>query len=308
MGRRRNRGRPVDGIIVVNKYKGASSNEVLQQVKRLYGAAKAGHTGSLDPLATGVLPICLGEGTKFSQYLLDSDKSYRTVAKLGARTTTSDAEGEVVETREVNIDLDQIRDVLGRFTGVIEQVPSMFSALKVNGQPLYKLAREGKEIERPSRMIQIHAIRLLRFDNDELELEVDCSKGTYIRTLVEDIGNALGCLAYVADLHRIKAGPYHETRAYTLEELEAIRDGGGHQALDQILLPLDTSIDSWPAVELIEHAAYYLKNGQPVQVPQAPLSGMVRLYQQGEPKLFLGVGEITDDGLVAPRRLIRTGE
>ena len=196
MTRRRPRGRSVNGIVVVDKPLGASSNHVLQQVKRLYGAAKAGHTGSLDPLATGVLPVCLGEATKLSQYLLDSDKSYRTTAKLGIRTTTGDAEGEVVSERPVAL-TELIWSLLARFRGPIEQVPSMYSALKHNGKPLYEYARQGIEIERPARKVNIYRLTLIEFRGDELVLEVDCSKGTYIRTLVEDIGEMLGCGAHV---------------------------------------------------------------------------------------------------------------
>ena len=308
--RRRNRGRPVDGIIVVNKEKGASSNDVLQRVKRLYGAAKAGHTGSLDPLATGVLPICLGEATKFSQFLLDSDKSYRTEVQLGARTETGDLEGEIVERRPVQVTQSDVEAILERFRGEIDQVPSMYSALKHNGEPLYKLARQGIVVERPSRQITIHRLELIAFDHDRITLEVDCSKGTYIRTLAEDIGEALGCLGHVAELHRVAAGPYREDRMHTLESLEAVRDEGGHKALDELLLPLDTSVSDWPQVRLGANSTYFISQGQPVQVPQAPTSGGVRLYGQqvsesGEESFrFLGVGQIDDDGRVAPKRLV----
>lgn len=308
--RRRGRGRPVDGIIVVNKEKGASSNDVLQRVKRLYGAAKAGHTGSLDPLATGVLPICLGEATKFSQFLLDSDKSYRTEVKLGARTETGDMEGEIVEERPVTVTREDVEAILEQFRGEIDQVPSMYSALKHNGEPLYKLARQGIVVERPSRRVTIHRLGLLGFNGDRITLEVDCGKGTYIRTLAEDIGEALGCLAYVAELHRTAAGPYVEDSMHTLEQLEEVRDGGGHSALDKLLLPLDTSVGDWPQVRLGQTSSFYISQGQPVQVPQAPTSGGVRLYGQeisesGEETFrFLGVGQIDDDGRVAPKRLI----
>ena len=310
--RRRSRGRPVDGIVVVNKEKGASSNDVLQRVKRLYGAAKAGHTGSLDPLATGVLPICLGEATKFSQFLLDSDKSYRTVVKLGARTETGDLEGEIVEERPVNVTQSDVEGILEQFRGDIDQVPSMYSALKHNGEPLYKLARQGIVVDRPSRRITIHRLEMMAFNGDSITLEVDCSKGTYIRTLAEDIGAALGCLAHVIELHRVAAGPYREDRMHTLEALEAVRDEGGHQALDELLLPLDTSVSDWPQVRLGQTSSFYITQGQPVQVPQAPTNGGVRLYGQeisesGEESFrFLGVGQIDDDGRVAPKRLIST--
>ncbi len=304
--RRRFRGREINGIVIVDKHLGDSSNGVLQQVKRLYGAAKAGHTGSLDPLATGVLPICLGEATKLSQYLLDSDKSYRTVAKLGIRTNTGDAEGEVISERPVAITESDLEPVLSRFRGPIEQVPSMFSAIKHNGKPLYQYAREGIEVERKSRKVNIYRLTLIEFRGDELVLEVDCSKGTYIRSLVEDIGEVLGCGAHVAELRRTKAGPYEEAQSFTIEALEALRGEGGHAALDNILLAQDSAVSHWPAVLLGESTSFYLTQGQPVQVSRAPTSGFVRIYRQieGEPNVFLGIGEIQDDGLVAPRRLV----
>lgn len=304
MTRRRPRGRSVNGIVVVDKPIGASSNHVLQQVKRLYGAAKAGHTGSLDPLATGVLPICLGEATKLSQYLLDSDKSYRTTAKLGIRTTTGDAEGETVSERPVAITAGDLEPVLARFRGPIEQVPSMYSALKHNGKPLYEYARQGIEIERPARKVNIYRLTLIEFLGDELVLEVDCSKGTYIRTLVEDIGEMLGCCAHVAQLRRLKAGPYEEAQSYTIETLEQMRSEG--LSLDSLLLAQDSAVSHWPAVMLGDISAEFLLKGQPVQVARAPTSGFVRIYHlvENQPNVFLGIGEIQDDGLVAPRRLI----
>lgn len=305
-GRRRFRGRKVNGIVVVDKPIGASSNAVLQQVKRLYGAAKAGHTGSLDPLATGVLPVCLGEATKLSQYLLDSDKSYRTTAKLGIRTNTGDAEGEVVSERPVAVTESDLDPVLAKFRGPIEQVPSMFSALKHNGKPLYEYARQGIEIERSVRKVNIYRLSLIEFRGDELVLEVDCSKGTYIRSLVEDIGEMLGCGAHVAELRRLKAGPYEDVQSYTIEALEEVRNGGGHAALDNRLLAQDSAVSHWPAVVLGESSSFYLAQGQPVQVSRAPTSGFVRIYRQveGADNTFLGIGEIQDDGLVAPRRLV----
>ncbi len=304
MTRRRPRGRSVNGIVVVDKPIGASSNHVLQQVKRLYGAAKAGHTGSLDPLATGVLPICLGEATKLSQYLLDSDKSYRTTAKLGIRTTTGDAEGEVVSERPVAITESDLAPVLAAFRGPIEQIPSMFSALKHNGKPLYEYARQGIEIERPARKVNIYRLTLIEFRGDELVLEVDCSKGTYIRTLVEDIGEMLGCGAHVAELGRLKAGPFEMEQSYTIETLEQMRAEG--LSLDTLLLPQDAAVSHLPAVLLGDISADFLLKGQPVQVSRAPTSGFVRIYHlvENQPNVFLGIGEIQDDGLVAPKRLI----
>lgn len=354
-GLRFNRGRPVNGIIVVDKVYGASSNEVLQRVKRLFNAAKAGHTGSLDPLATGVLPICLGEATKFSQYLLDSDKSYRTTMKMGARTTTGDREGEVVAECPVAVTRSDVEAILRQFRGDVEQVPSMYSALKHNGRPLYEYAREGVEIERPSRTITIHRLELLDFTGDECVLEVDCTKGTYIRTLIEDIGEALGCLGHVAELRRLKAGPYTEHQVYSLDDLAAVRDEAresvldvreraelaelsdlakelghgklekvqferlkalskirnraGDLAIDGLLLSQDSAVSDWPQVKLGKTGSYYMSQGNPVRAPQSSTRGNVRIYgvaeDDAEGEVFLGVGEITDDGLVAPKRLVK---
>jgi tRNA pseudouridine55 synthase len=283
---------------------GATSNAALQQVKRLYKAQKAGHTGSLDPLATGVLPICLGEATKASAFLLDADKHYRVVCKLGETTTTQDAEGEVVETRPVGAySLEDLEAALARFRGPQEQVPPMFSAVKHEGQRLYKLARQGIEVERKARSIVIHELALLSWTSPYLEIEVHCSKGTYVRTLAEDLGAALGCGAHVTGLRRTGVGPYGADGLVTLEQLEALA-GEGFAGLDALLLPMESALAQWPGVRLTGDAAFYLRQGQPVLVPKAPTSGWVRLYE-GE-STFLGMGEILDDGRVAPRRLMKT--
>lgn len=305
--RRRFRGRDVNGIVILDKPTGASSNDVLQQVKRLYGAAKAGHTGSLDPLATGVLPVCLGKATNLSQYLLDSDKRYRAIAKLGVRTASGDSEGAIVQERSVAVTEQDVETVLETFRELNEQIPPMYSAIKHNGQPLYKLAREGIEVERKVRPITIYRLVMVAFRGNEIELEVDCSKGTYIRTLVEDIGEMLGCGAHVIDLRRLKAGPYSEEKSFTLKALEQIRDGGGHQALDDILMMQDSAVSHMPAVALGEASSFYLMQGQSIQVPRAPTAGFVRIYRTmtDAQNIFLGIGEITEDGLVAPRRLMR---
>ncbi|MDD3449506.1 MAG: tRNA pseudouridine(55) synthase TruB [Gammaproteobacteria bacterium] len=306
MSRRQKRGRDVNGILLLDKSTGMTSNAALQEVKRLYGARKAGHTGSLDPLASGLLPVCFGEATKFSRFLLEADKYYRVTGKLGVRTASGDAEGEVVETRPVpELTEAGLREVLERFTGSIEQVPSMYSAIKHQGQPLYKLAHKGLEVERQPRSVIIHELELLRFEGDELELEIRCTKGTYVRTLVEDIGEALGCGAHVIVLRRLGAGPYEGQPMYTLGQLREMALDGGTEALDGLLLPLESSTSHWPEVRLSEAAAFYLRQGQPVIVPRAPTQGWVRLY--GADSGFLGVGEILDDGRVAPRRLIQEG-
>lgn len=302
---RKPRGRDVDGIVILDKPTGLTSNDALQRLKRMFGAAKAGHTGALDPLATGVLPICFGEATKYSQYLLDADKAYEVTAKLGVRTASGDSEGDVLDTKPVDgITQESLETVLPRFRGGIEQVPSMYSALKHQGQPLYKLARQGVEIERPARPVQIYRLELTHFAGDEFKLSVQCSKGTYVRTLVEDIGLALGNFAHVIQLRRTQAGPYTLSDAHTFEDIAALLEQGGHQSVDTLLKPVDSSVSHWPALVLTESTTFYLKTGQAVRVPQAPANGWVRLM--GPENEFIGVGEILDDGRVAPRRLIKT--
>ncbi len=311
MARRRPKGRNVSGILLLDKPSGISSNHALQRVKRLFYAAKAGHTGSLDPLATGLLPLCLGYTTKFSGFLLDADKRYRVRIRLGVSTTTADAEGEVVAEHPTDAVTEAaLREVLGRFVGEIEQVPPMYSAVKHQGQRLYKLAREGKEVERTPRRISIHALDLLSFALPEVELDVHCSKGTYVRTLAEDIGNALGCGGHVSALRRSGVGPYVEgdTEFVTMEAIEGIVEqhaddpSARNAALDALLLPLDSVLGHCAAVQLSADAAFYLAQGQPVMVPQAPTEGMVRLYDVSGH--FLGIGEILDDGKVQPKRLV----
>lgn len=295
--------RDIDGVLIFDKPLGMSSNNALQKVRWLFNAAKGGHTGSLDPLATGVLPLCLGEATKFSQYLLDADKAYVTEARLGMTTTTGDAEGDVLETRPVNVSLEQVEAFLPQFTGDILQIPPMYSALKHEGQPLYKLARAGETVERKPRSVTIKQLKILGLEGDRLRLEVHCTKGTYIRTLVEDLGNALGCGAHVSELRRIQAGPFDLSKAVTLETLEALHAEGGHLALDHLLLPSDCGLEDWPEVELTEQTAYYLNHGQAVRVPGSPAFGMVRLRDPNGQ--FIGIGEMTDDARVTPKRLMR---
>jgi tRNA pseudouridine55 synthase len=297
-------------MIVVDKPRGASSNDAVQRAKQLYRAQKVGHTGSLDPLATGVLPLCFGEATKFSQFLLDSDKKYWVRIKLGVRTDSGDADGQVLETRPVvGIDAAAVRRVLEDFSGEIEQVPSMFSAIKHQGQPLYKLARRGIEVERKSRRVTVYSNELVAFEGDEFELEIHCSKGTYVRTIAEELGAKLGCGAHVCALRRRQAGPYDESEMVSFEELERIRDEGGFEALDALLLPVESAVRDWPVVSLNDATAFYIRQGQPVIVPHAPTSGHVQLVEQstdGSKQMFIGVGEILDDGRVAPRRLVVT--
>jgi tRNA pseudouridine55 synthase len=304
MARRRQKGRPVDGIMLLDKPAGLSSNQALQRVKHLFQAAKAGHTGSLDPLATGLLPLCLGQTTKFSAFLLDADKRYRVTVTLGIRTDSADADGNVLETRPTDgVTEAAVREVLPRFTGSIEQLPPMYSAVKHQGERLYKLAREGKEVERTPRTVQIFSLELLGFDSPTFELDVHCSKGTYVRTLAEEIGEALGCGAHVSALRRTGVGPYVEdaVRFVTVDEVQAAAEQG-FDALDAMLLPLDSALGHFPEVKLSADAAFYLGQGQPVLVPQAPTEGMVRLYSGGTQ--FIGVGVVLDDGRVQPKRLI----
>ena len=301
--RRRFRGRDVNGVLLLDKPSGITSNAALQQAKRLFNAAKAGHTGSLDPLASGMLPICFGEATKISAYLLSADKHYRAVCKLGVNTSSGDADGEVTQIRPVQgVDEARVREVLMEFTGTIQQVPPMHSAIKRDGVPLYKLAHQGIEVEREAREVHILALDLLRLDGDEMEIQVHCSKGTYIRTLAEEIGEALGCGAHITALRRTGVGALDGERLHSLASLEAVVEERGRHHLDELLLPIDSTLPDWPQVRLSEDASFYIRQGQPVFVPQLKERGLVRLYA-GETR-FLGLGTVLDDGRVAPKRLL----
>ena len=294
--------RPVSGVLLLDKPVGWTSNAALQAVKHLYQAAKAGHTGSLDPLASGLLPICLGEATKLSGFLLNADKGYRFTCRLGVTTTTGDAEGEVVAIRPVGpLSRESMEAALRRFVGTIRQIPPMYSALKHNGQPLYKLARKGMEVERAPREVTVRELRLLRLDDEEFECELRCSKGTYVRTLATDLGEMLGCGAHVTALRRTVVEPFDAARMVTLESLREWAEQG-LAVLDTKLLPSDSAVTQWPAVRVGGDAAFYLRQGQPVLAPRAPSQGWVRLYQ--DEQRFFGIGEILDDGRVAPRRLL----
>ena len=294
--------RPVSGVLLLDKPVGWTSNAALQAVKHLYQAAKAGHTGSLDPLASGLLPICLGEATKLSGFLLNADKGYRFTCRLGVTTTTGDAEGEVVAVRPVGpLSRESMEAALRRFVGTIRQIPPMYSALKHNGQPLYKLARKGMEVERAPREVTVHELHLLRLDDEEFECELRCSKGTYVRTLATDLGEILGCGAHVTALRRTVVEPFDAARMVTLESLREWAEQG-LAVLDTKLLPSDSAVTQWPAVRVGGDAAFYLRQGQPVLAPRAPSQGWVRLYQ--DEQRFFGIGEILDDGRVAPRRLL----
>lgn len=309
MSRPRRRGRDVHGVLLLDKPQGVSSNDVLQKVKRIFNANRAGHTGALDPLATGMLPICLGEATKFSQYLLDSDKRYRVIARLGQRTDTSDADGNVIEERVMGFSSTQLEQALEDFRGTTQQVPSMYSALKYQGRKLYEYARQGLTVPREAREITVYELQFIRWEGDELELEIHCSKGTYIRTIIDDLGEKLGCGAHVIYLRRLQVATYPIERMVTLEQLAALVEQAQAQelspslSLEPLLMPMESPVIDFPEVNLTPVVAGYLKLGQPVQAANAPLNGMVRITEGDEHK-FIGMGEIDSDGRVAPRRLV----
>ncbi|NLS54339.1 tRNA pseudouridine(55) synthase TruB [Hafnia alvei] len=309
MSRPRRRGRDINGVLLLDKHQGLSSNDVLQKVKRIYNANKAGHTGALDPLATGMLPICLGESTKFSQFLLDADKRYRVIARLGQRTNTSDADGEVVQERPVEFTQEQLDAALEQFRGDSQQIPSMYSALKHQGKPLYEYARQGIDVPREARDITVYELQFIRWEGDELELEIHCSKGTYIRTIIDDLGEVLGCGAHVIYLRRVQVSNYPSERMVSLEQLQqmvaAAEEAGiePRTVLDPLLLPMDTAASHLPEINLTDVVAAYVLQGQPVQVQGLPAEGMVRI-NVGEKRRFIGVGEVDDQGRLAPRRLV----
>lgn len=301
---RRRKGRDVNGILVIDKPQGVTSNGILQQVKRLYGAAKAGHTGALDPLATGVLPLCFGEATKFSQMMLDSDKAYIATARLGERTETGDSEGAVVATKPVPEGLtpETLEPVLAQFRGDIEQVPSMYSALKHKGRPLYEYAREGIEIERPARPVTIYELQLLDVRDNEIDIAVKCTKGTYIRSLAEDIGEMLGCGAHVVALRRTLAAGFTLADVHAVPDLEAMRERG--ESLDGLLVAPDAALTMFPEQRLSGQPLVSILNGQPVRIPARSYEGFVRVYgNEG----FIGLAEARPEGeetTLVPRRLV----
>ncbi len=294
----RHQGLPVNGLMLLDKPEGISSNEALQRVKRLLNARKGGHTGSLDPMATGLLPLCFGESTKISSLLLDSDKQYEMTVKLGVATETGDREGAVIQQRDVNITQSQLEEVLDRFRGEGQQIPPMYSALKLNGQPLYKLARKGIEVERKPRKVTVYSLILTHWQQDVLKLTVTCSRGFYVRTLAVDIGDLLGCGGHVIQLRRTGVGNLHLDQSVSLPQLEkmALAD-----EREKLLLPTDTALSHLPEVHLPANIAVYLCKGQSVRARHAADTGLVRLYSDNEQ--FLGIGEITEQGKIAPKRL-----
>ncbi|MEE4246374.1 MAG: tRNA pseudouridine(55) synthase TruB [Kangiellaceae bacterium] len=299
---RKRKGRPISGVLLLNKPTGASSNNILQKVRWIYQAAKAGHTGSLDPLASGMLPICFGEATKFSQFLLNSDKAYRVTAKLGETTTTADAEGDILQTRRIEVSSEEIEQAIMSFVGESMQIPSMFSALKHNGTPLYKLARQGIEVERKARPINIFKIEIESISHDSFAMYVECSKGTYIRNLVEDIGETLGCGAHVSQLHRDWVGHFRGLPMIELAQLEQMREQQDFQALDQLLLATDSPLDGYPSIELSSDAAHYFSHGQALTMSKLPDQPFIKVYN--DTGQFLGVASVNEYGKLAPKRLV----
>lgn len=304
MSKRRSRGRDVDGVLVLDKPPGLTSSRATQQAKKLFDARKVGHTGSLDPLATGVLPLCFGAATKFSQFLFQADKRYVVDALLGIATDSGDADGNVIsESSFDHVTAEKIDTVLTKYRGNIQQIPSMFSAVKQNGQPLYKLAHQGKEVPREPRPVTIYENKLTNFGGDRFQLHIHCSKGTYIRTLIADIGEELDTGAHVVELRRTQAGPYNDSGAVTMDQLHQARE---EQRIDELLLPTASTVEGWPTIFVRGGVAYNVRHGQAVRVNNAPTEGWVKVCEivDNAPTKFLGVGEVLDDGRIAPRRII----
>ncbi|KND85011.1 pseudouridine synthase [Aggregatibacter actinomycetemcomitans serotype a str. H5P1] len=304
MSKPRKRGRDIHGVFLLDKPQGMSSNDIMQKVKRIFHANKAGHTGALDPLATGMLPICLGEATKFSQFLLDADKRYLVTAKLGERTDTSDAEVQVVETRPINVKTPEILTALEAFRGDILQVPTMFSALKHNGKPLYEYARAGITVEREARPITIFELNFIEYNAPYLTLEVHCSKGTYIRTLVDDLGEVLGCGAHVTMLRRTAVADYPTEKMMSWDDLQALAEQQQDLAvLDALLLPMDTAIAKLSALILDESQTQGIGFGQRIKFDNpSKRQGQVRLFSHEN--RFLGVAVIDENNVIRPQRLV----
>lgn len=302
MARPKKKGRDIDGIVLIDKPQGMSSNDVLQKVKRLYNANKAGHTGALDPLATGMLPICLGEATKFSQFLLDADKRYRVTAKLGERTDTSDAEGNIVASRAVQVSIEKILQTLPHFTGDLQQIPTMFSALKHKGKPLYEYARAGINVEREARPITIFSLDFIDYQASYLTLDVHCSKGTYIRTLVDDMGEYLGCGAHVVALRRTAVANYPYDKMLTLSDLQQQAEQS-IELLTAHLLPVDSAVSNLPILQLDKEKSQAIQFGQRIKINESPLNGLVRLFSSSNH--FLGIARVDEINTVHPVRLIQ---
>jgi tRNA pseudouridine55 synthase len=301
--RRQPKGDPVNGMLLLDKPSGVTSNGALQRVKSLMNAQKAGHTGSLDPIATGLLPLCFGEATKVSSFFLNADKSYWTRVHLGAITTTGDREGEIIEQRPVSASQDSIEAAMREFRGVIQQTPPMFSAIKRNGQPLYKLARQGIEVERKPREVEVYDLRLTGMELPYIDLEISCSRGFYVRSLATDLGEALGCGGHVEDLRRTAVGTMELSSAVTIDHLEELETA---QERRKFLVPADEGLAHLPRIDLSVDATFYLVRGQSVRAGHLPSEGWVRIYSSDTG--FLGLGEVTDDGKVAPKRLFKSSQ
>ena len=290
--------RQISGVLLLDKPPGLTSNAALQKVKRLFHAEKAGHTGTLDPLATGLLPICLGEATKFSQGLLDSEKTYQAVVKLGETTSTGDAEGEILSIQAVDVSRDSVEQALGRLLGSVSQIPPMYSALKHQGKPLYAYAREGKQVERAPRKVHIESLRLDNITRQEIKITIHCSKGTYIRVLAEDLGKMLGCGAYLKALRRIGVGPFRMDQALTLPQLEAMN----LERRDASLLPIDSLVQAFPEILLEDENCSNFLRGNAISQAMTPICGIARIYNMKQK--FIGLGEITAEGKIKPKRLL----
>ena len=290
--------RQISGVLLLDKPPGFTSNAALQKVKRLFHAEKAGHTGTLDPLATGLLPICLGEATKFSQGLLDSEKTYQAVVKLGETTSTGDAEGDILSNQAVDVSRACVEQALSRLLGSVSQIPPMYSALKHRGKPLYAYAREGVQVERAPRKVRIESLRLDNITRQEIKITIHCSKGTYIRVLAEDLGNTLGCGAYLKTLRRTGVGPFRLNQAFTLPQLEAMN----LEQRDASLLPVDSLVQALPEILLEDENCSYFLRGNAISHAMTPISGTARIYNMKQ--IFIGLGEITAEGKIKPKRLI----
>ena len=290
----------INGLLLIDKPLGFSSNQALSKIKWIFSAKKAGHTGTLDPLATGLLPICFGEATKFSGHLLNSEKTYEASIKLGWKSSTGDAEGKLTESKIISISLDKLEEVLSLFVGLSNQTPPMFSALKHKGQPLYKLAREGVKIERQQREIKISELKLLNYENNIIKFEVSCSKGTYIRTLAEDIANKLGMDGYLIDLRRTKIGNLNVQDALSLDKIEAL----SIVKRKNFIRPTEVLVDEYPKIILIESEENLIKNGQTIQLPKKVNAEIYRLFSKKN--TFIGLGEIDNNNLLKAVRLIST--
>ena len=294
MPKNRSKGRMLNGLLLFDKSSGVSSNRALKKVKRIFNAAKAGHTGTLDPLATGLLVICFGRATKISDYLLTADKKYQVTCKLGVTTTSGDADGDILEQRDASlINKEQIQQAASQLTGYIVQVPPMFSALKHQGKRLYDLARKGIEVERKPREICIHSFTFLQQQRDEVSMLVHCTKGTYVRTLVEDFGKALGCGAHITALRRIELGPFSDPVMRTLNDLEKVAEKG-ESFLDALLLPTDAVLSEYPAITVDAKTMLDIKHGKPINLTEVSIGESARIYDEEEQ--FYGIASANQDG------------